>query len=299
MGRGNRGDDTLWLVGVSRRFLALIFVGLSVCNVFADARNPEGHRIVSLSPHLAELVFTIGAGERLVGVSAYTDYPAAAARLPVVGDAFMLDLERLAVLDPDLLLALQSGTPAHVIDELHARGYHVEVIRTQSLQDIPVALRHIGRLTGRGASASVAAEEFSTGLKLLQEQAADAAPISVFYQVSDRPLYTINGEHYVSELIEICGGRNIFADLGSLAPLIGVEAVLQRDPEVMLAGEDAGPGAFSEWERWSEIAANRYGNRFWMPAAEIGRATPRLLQAGAAICQALQQGRGNRTDYGD
>ena len=284
---------------MSRSFLILLLIGFTTGPTFAGAADAEGHRIVSLSPHLAELVFTVGGGDRLVGVSAYTDYPEAAARLPVIGDAFMFDLERMVLLGPDLLLAWQSGTPAHVVDELQARGYRVEVIRTKSLRDIPVALRRIGQLTGQGAAADVAAGEFVSGLQSLADQAADAATISVFYQVAERPLYTINGEHYVSELIEICGGRNIFADLGSLAPLIGVEAVLERDPEVMLAAMDAGPDAFNEWQRWSNMAANRYANRFWMPAAQIGRATPRLLEAGTAICQALEQGRSNRDRLDD
>jgi len=283
---------------VSRRLLLLFFILLTPGAAFAEAVAEEGQRIVSLSPHLAELVFTVGAGDRLVGVSAYTDFPEAATRLPVIGDAFIFDLEQMAILDPDLLLAWQSGTPAHVVDELQARGYRVEVIRTRNLRDIPVALRRIGKLTGQGATADVVAGEFASGLQLLKEQAANAAPISVFYQVAERPLYTISGEHYVSELIELCGGRNIFADLGSLAPLIGVEAVLERDPEVMLASMDAGPDAFNAWDRWSNLAANRYGNRFWMPAAETGRATPRLLVAGAAICRALAQGRSNRDSPG-
>jgi len=282
------------LVGVTRKLLTLLLFGLSACNVVADTGSEERHRIVSLSPHLAELVFAVGAGDRLVGVSAHTDFPEAAASLPIIGDAFMLDLERMTLLNPDLLLAWKSGTPAHVVDELASQGYKVEVIRTRSLKDIPEALRRIGGLTGQSAAASVVAEEFVAGLQLLEEGARDAAPIRVFYQVSERPLYTINGEHYVSQLIEICGGTNIFAHLGKLAPLIGVEAVLERDPEVMLAGDDAGPGAFREWDRLQGIAASRYGNRFWMPAAEIGRATPRLLEAGAAICRALEVGRSNR-----
>jgi iron complex transport system substrate-binding protein len=256
-------------------------------------------RIISLSPHLAELVFAVGAGDRLIGVSAYTDFPEAAASLPVVGDAFMLDLERLTVLQPDLLLAWQSGTPAHVVDELRSRGYQVEVITTKSLQDIPLALRRIGELTGNATIADTTADGFVDSLDALRALASDAATIAVFYQVSKRPLYTINGEHYVSQLIEICGGRNIFADLGKLAPLIGVEAVLGRDPEVLLAADDAGPDAFSEWQHWPGMAANRYGNRFLMPAAEIGRATPRLLEAGTAICNALEEGRRNREEFSD
>ncbi len=279
------------------RYLFLIITFLSVCNLRAESGGEPGQRIISLSPHLAELVFAVGAGDHLIGVSAYTDYPEAASRLPVVGDAFMLDLERLTLLNPDMLLAWRGGTPAHVIDELQSRGYRVETIRTRNLDDVALALRRIGRLTGQIAQANAAADKFEAGLNSLRERASGSSPIAVFYQVSSRPLYTINGEHYVSQLIEVCGGRNVFADLGKLAPLIGVESVIQRNPEVMLAADDAGPDAFSEWDRWPGIAANRYGNRFLMPAAEIGRATPRLLEAGAAICAALEDGRESRETY--
>jgi iron complex transport system substrate-binding protein len=265
--------------------------------VLADTNDVPGHRIIALSPHLAELVFAVGAGDRLIGVSAYTDFPEAATRLPVVGDAFMLDLERLTVLQPDLLLAWRGGTPAHIIDELKSRDYRVEVISTMGLQDIPLALRRIGDLTGHSTTANAEADRFLAGLDALKNLASDAAPIRVFYQVSSRPLYTINSEHYVSQLIEICGGTNIFSDLGKLAPLIGVEAVLERDPEIMLAGEDAGPDAFNVWKRWPTMAANRYGNQFMLPASEISRATPRLLDAGGAICSALEEGRRSREDF--
>lgn len=256
-------------------------------------------RIVSLSPHLAELVFAVGAGDMLVGVSAYTDYPDAAAKLPVVGDAFGLDQERLAVIRPDVLLAWKSGTPAHVVDEIRARGHRVEVITTTSIDDISTALMQIGEMTGHEQDAAAVVRQFAGSLQELEAENDDAEPIGVFYQIAARPLYTVNAEHYVSELIEICGGTNVFADLGGLAPLIGVEAVLQRDPDVILASTDAGPDAFLEWERWPELAANRYANRFLMPADEIGRATPRLLVAAQAMCDALGQARSNRKTAGE
>ncbi len=281
------------------RYLCVTLIGLWTVSAQAEMSGEPARRIVALSPHLAELVFAVGAGEQLIGVSAHTDFPDAAVHLPVVGDAFMLDLERLMLLQPDLLLAWQSGTPAHVVDELESQGFHVAVIRTNNLHDVPKALRRIGGLTGMPASADAAARDFERGIDALTRQASGASPITVFYQISKRPLYTINGEHYVSQLIEVCGGRNVFADLGKLAPLIGVESVIERDPEVMLAGDDAGLDAFNEWDRWPGIAANRYGNRFLMPAAEIGRATPRLLEAGAAICDALEQARLNRESERD
>lgn len=110
-------------------------------------------------------------------------------------------------------------------------------------------------------------------------------------------MFTINGEHYVSELIELCGGRNVFGDLDELAPTIDVEAVVERDPEVMLASDEAGDDAFVEWERWPGIAAIRYKNQYLMPADEIGRATPRLLAAGEALCGALQEARERRASW--
>lgn len=255
-------------------------------------------RIVTLAPHLAELVFAVGAGDSLVGVSAYTDYPPRAAALPVVGDAFSLDQERLALLEPDLLLAWASGTPAHVLDELRGRGYRVEAVRTRGLDDVATALLRIGELTGHREQAGRAAARFSDGLRRLASRYREAPPVSVFYQVSQQPLYTINGEHYVSELIETCGGRNVFADLGDLAPMVSVEGVLARNPEVMLASSDNPPDVFAVWQRWPELAASRYANFFFLPADEIGRATPALLDAGETLCRILEQARVHRAAAG-
>jgi len=255
-------------------------------------------RIVTLAPNLTELVFAAGAGEYLVGVSAYSDYPPDAMGLPVVGDAFTIDQERLALMKPDLLLAWQSGTPAHIVDELRHLGYVVETVRTQGLGDVSAALLRIGILTGQKDYAMTAAAEFDAGLRLLGQQHASSEPIRVFYQVSERPLYTVSDGHFVSELISLCGGNNVFADLKELAPGIDVEAVIDRNPEVMLAATDAGADAFSEWDRWPNVASNLYGNRFLLPGDEISRPTPRLLAAGAAICDALQSARERRAEYG-
>lgn len=259
-----------------------------------DSGPQTAQRIVSLAPNLTELVYTIGAGEQLVGVSAWSDYPREVLELPVVGDAFAVDQERLALLAPDLLLVWESGTPAHTVDELRAVGYNVVTVRTRSLDDVATAMLKLGELTGRRERAAEAATEYRAQLQSLRDRYQGETAIRVFYQVSARPLYTVNSEHYVSELISICGGQNIFGDLNELAPTIDVEAVVDRDPEAMLASTDAGDDAFVEWSRWPGIAANRYGNLFLLPADEIGRATSRLIVAGNAMCVALQQSRRNR-----
>ncbi len=262
-----------------------------------DPESPAGLRVVTLAPNLAELVFAAGAGSTLVGVSAYSDYPDKVAALPVIGDAFVVDQELLALIKPDILLAWQSGTPEHVVDRLSNRGYRVEVIRTRSLQDIALALEQIGELTGFADSAANAAAEFRQGLAALADRFSDADPISVFYQIQTRPLYTLSGDHYVSELIGLCGGQNIFSDLINLAPLVAVEAVIERNPEILLVSSDSGENALNIWDQWPDLAAIRFGNRYVMQADHIGRPTPRILLAGEALCNALQQGRINREKY--
>jgi iron complex transport system substrate-binding protein len=266
------------------------------CAPESAPETPAGpaQRVITFAPHLAEMMFAVGAGELLVGASAWSDYPEQVLELPQVGDAFTVDQEQLALLRPDLVLVWESGMPAHTADELRQRGYRVESIRTRGLNDVVAAMRRIGELTGREETANRAADEFVAVFERLYEQYGDADPIDVFFQISTRPLYTVNREHFISEIITVCGGRNIFDDLDGFAPSVDVEAVLDRDPEVMLAGANLGDEAFAEWDRWPELAASRYGNQFLLPDETIGRPSPRLTLAGESVCEALEHARENR-----
>lgn len=257
----------------------------------------ESLRIVSLAPNLTELVYAAGAGDQLVGVSEYSNYPQAAAALPRIGDAFRVDLEQLALLKPDLLLSWASGTPQHTVDELRQLGYRIEPVRTESLEDVGKALVYIGQLVGKEEVAARQARSLRAGLESMRSRYAQRAAIRVFYQISERPLYTVSGRHYISELITLCGGENIFADLEHLAPSVDPEAVIDKRPEVILAaGSDAKQLALA-WANWPQMAANRYANTFVIDADLIGRATPRLLEGGQRICDALEAGRRNRSEW--
>jgi iron complex transport system substrate-binding protein len=276
--------------------LACLSVLLGGCSEEPSAleENAAAQRVVTFAPHLAEIMHVVGAGEQLVGVSAWSDYPRKVLELPEVGDAFTVDQEQLSLLRPDLLLVWDSGMPSHTVDELRNLGYRVESITTRGLDDVVAAIRRIGELTGRRGTAEEAAADFSNAFAALREEYRDASAIDVFFQVSARPLYTVNREHFISEIITICGGRNIFDDLEGFAPSVDVEAVVSRDPEVMLAGADLGDGAFAEWARWPELAANRYGNQYLLPDQTIGRPSPRLALAGRSVCLALDRARRNR-----
>lgn len=275
--------------------LALLALGSSACDKVPPAdTSSTATRVVTLAPSLAELAFEIGAGDLVVGVSAWSDYPEAVRDLPIVGDAFAVDHEQLALLNPDLILAWESGMPAHVVDELRRSGYRVEVIRTRSLADIEEALVRLGSLLERQDAAREVATRFRGDIDRLTQKYEGAEPIRVFYQVASRPLYTISNEHYLGDIVALCGGINIFHDLGELAPTIADEAVIARDPEVMLAGDKSSAEPFKEWQRWPGIAANRYGNHFLVSSDSSSRPTPRLVIAATEICNALETGRENR-----
>lgn len=283
------------------RLVALVATLLSCLALLAGCQQstdtpgafPEPRRIVTLAPHLAELVFAAGSGDLLVGVSAYSDFPPELGGIEVVSDAFTVDQERLRLLAPDLVLVWQSGTPSHVIDELRSAGYRVEAIRTRGLADIAAAIRRIGELTGRTSSAEEVALRFENDLGALGEQYSARDAVSVFYQVSLKPLYTINGEHYIGELIELCGGSNVFAELGELAPAVSVEAVVDRNPDAVLAGSADGDAAFVEWRRWPHLTANQHDNYFSVNSDEVTRPSLRLVAAAESICQHLVTARAN------
>lgn len=260
------------------------------------AETGPAERVVTFAPHLAEIMYVIGAEEKLVGVSAWSDFPRAVLRLPEVGDAFSIDQEQLSLLQPDLVLVWESGMPAHTVDELRASGYRVEVVRTRNLGDVAAAIITIGNLTGYEASAGAAAAEFTGALDELRARYGSADSIDVFFQISIRPLYTINREHFISEIIELCGGRNVFEEVDEFAPSVSVEAVIERDPEAMLAGTNLGDDAFADWSRWPHLAANRYGNLFLLPDETIGRPSPRLALAANSACIALDRARANRVE---
>ncbi len=276
--------------------LAWLCALLCACSRPAPETGETGpaDRVVTFAPHLAEIIYEIGAEEKLVGVSAWSDFPRAVLQLPEVGDAFSIDQEQLSLLQPDLVLVWESGMPAHAVDELRASGYRVEVVRTRNLDDVAAAMITVGKLTGHESSAIAAASRFTGVLDDLRTQFGAAESIDVFFQISIRPLYTVNREHFISEIIELCGGRNVFDDVDEFAPSVSVEAVIERDPEVMLAGTNLGDGAFDDWSRWPNIAANRYGNQFLLPDETIGRPSPRLALAAQSVCIALEQARANR-----
>ena len=247
-------------------------------------------RIVSLAPHVTELVYAAGAGESLVGASEFSDYPAEALSLPRVGDAFRLDYERIVSLRPDFAVAWESGTPAASIARLEALGVRVVVLRVKLLDDISAALVELGGLAGTSQVAEAAAGSLRQGFAELRRQYANRPVVRVFVQLDDAPLFTVTGRHLISEMVALCGGRNVFAELPGLAPAVDLEAVIGADPELILY-MGGNPEPPRHWRNWQGLAATRLDSVIRIPPDLVARATPRALDGAREVCSAIERTR--------
>ncbi len=243
------------------------------------------------------MLFAAGAGDKVVGVVNYSDYPEAATRLPQVGSFNNVDLEAVARLRPDLVLAWSSGNRAVNLDKLRALGIPLFISEVRKLDDVAHSLETVGRLAGTEDTAKAAADAFRARRDALAARYRARPPVRMFYQIWDRPLMTINGEHLISDAIRLCGGENVFAGLPQLAPTIGVEAVLAANPEAVVASGmgEARPDWLDQWKNWSGLSAAQAGNLYFIPPQLIQRHTPRLLDGAEQLCGFLEQARAKRT----
>ncbi|MEW6312859.1 MAG: cobalamin-binding protein [Pseudomonadota bacterium] len=247
-------------------------------------------RIVTLAPHLTELVYAAGAGDRLIAVDGASDYPPAVHDLPRIGDASRLDFEAMLQLRPDLVLAWRSGNNAADIAQLERLGLDVFVTEPERLSDIARLLRVIGHLAGSETAAAAAAQRFEAELDALRARYRGRREVSVFYQIWYPPPMTVNRAHAISDALGVCGARNVFADLPQLAGAVATEAVVAINPEAMVLADGA-PDAEAAWRRFADMRAVR-ANKFYTVTPDLlHRAGPRMLQGVAELCEKIDQAR--------
>lgn len=251
--------------------------------------HAPAQRIVSLAPHATELLFAAGAGARVVGVSAFSDYPAAARDLPQVSGGLRLDLERILALRPDLAVGWRSGNAQSDLEKLVALGIPVFFSEPQRLDDLPDTLIRLGRLAGSERAAQTAAAEYRKELAHLRTRYRDRRPVRVFFEVSRQPLMTLNRTHLASDVLALCGGSNVFAASDLIAPEVSVEAVVLQDPDAILFSDHLGTveSVRDWWGKRAELRAVRSGQIYSVPGDLVLRQTPRVVQGAQRVCEAL------------
>ena len=278
----------------------MVRIACAAVSVVDDAGNEvtlarPAQRIVSLAPHATEMLFAAGAGAALVGVVAHSDWPVAARTLPRVGDAAALDLERIASLRPDLVVAWPYTAPAQIA-ALRAQKVAVFVSDPATIAGIADDVDKLGMLAGTRGIAAVSASALRSRIADLAAKHAQSERLRVFYEVWNEPLYTVGGRHLISQAIAVCGGENVFASLAIPAPSITVEAVVAAAPDVIVGGDDAGrrPAWLDDWKRWPSIPAVRDGNLYGAAGDLLHRPGPRFVDGVAALCADLARARARR-----
>ncbi len=250
-------------------------------------------RIVALAPHIVENLFSAGAGEYIVGAVDYCDYPEQANRIPRVGSISHFSLETILSVNPDLVVAWDSGHGGRVIDRLKALKIPVYASNPKKLEDVAKSIRDFGKLAATTAIAEPSARKYLNRLSQLKAENRAKARLSVLYQVWNSPLQTLNNQHIISDLIMLCGGKNAFGDSPAIAPKISVESVILRNPDVIVAsgmGQER-PEWLDEWRRWPMLKASKADNLFFIPPDIIQRHTIRILDGAALMCEHLDAAR--------
>ncbi|MCF7981285.1 MAG: cobalamin-binding protein [Pseudomonadales bacterium] len=253
-------------------------------------------RIVSLAPHVTEMLYAIGAGHQVVAGVSHSDYPQAAKSLPLIGTYTKINLELLLTLKPDLVVAWYSGNGPEQINKIKSLGLPLYVTNPEVPEDIAINLSKLGRLTGNTVRAEKARSAFIEELNQLRSTYSGRTTVTTFYQVWNKPLVTLNNHHLISQLISLCGGSNVFANLPNLATQISIEAVLAEDPEVIIAsgmGEER-PDWLNDWLDWPNLKAVKRGHLFFIPPDIVQRHSPRVLEGARLLCEQLEQARSAR-----
>jgi iron complex transport system substrate-binding protein len=277
---------------------ALLLGGTSVEAAPVEAIDDAGttvrlpapaRRIVSVAPHLTELLFSAGAGDRVVGAVAYSDHPEAARRIPRVGDSAQLDVERILALQPDLIVVWHHGTPALQLQRLRRLGIPLYAGESRTMADIASTLRRLGALTGTAATAEARATAFEQQVAALRRQYAGRTPLRVFYQIWPQPLMTVNGRHLISEALALCGARNLFAELAPLTPTVTLEAVAALDPDAIVSGSIAAEAAadLAGWQRLGSLRAVREKRLLVVDPDRLHRQSDRVVDGARELCGKL------------
>lgn len=260
-----------------RLWLAVLLLALS-------SPALAGLRVVSLAPSLTEIVVELDSADLLVGVLDAGERPAAIADVPSVGRYGQLDMERLLSLKPDLLLLWPGSVGAGQRDQLKRLNIPTFIAEPHTLTQLAAQIEAIAEQLGRPERGAKRAAELRAQLEGMRQRYQRDVPLRVFYQVWDKPLYTLGGKQIVSDALSVCGARNVFADLPQPAPLVSVESVLARNPDVIVAGDQA---QLASWRAWPQLKATAGGHLLVLPDNGLERPSGQMIEATAKLCALL------------
>lgn len=277
----------LWAANLSYALGVTDFLGNHM-----DLSQPA-QRVITLTSHATELMFSIGAGAQIVGVVEYSDFPEAAKKIPQVGNYAGLNIEAIVALQPDLIVYWPEGNPTRDIERLRQLKMPLFASDPNTFVEIADDIKRFGQLTGHGERGRGIAQEFLKEVEKIKKDNENKKTLRVFYQVWNQPLLSQNGDTFISRVINLCGGENIFADLLIKSPQISIEAVLTENPDIILVGATDGqrPEWLDGWQQYAYLNAVKNKQLKTVDADVIHRPTLRLLDAAKQVCAVFDEAR--------
>ncbi|MGO2011668.1 MAG: cobalamin-binding protein [Pseudoalteromonas sp.] len=274
------------------RLVLILFVAIQSINL-ALASSKQQLRIIALAPHIVENLFEIGAGEQIVGTVEYSDFPAAANNIPRIGGHQGIQLEKLLALKPDLVLAWKTGSKAEDLARIKSFGIEVSYSDASEVDKVPYELRRLGALTGREQSAEQAATKFENNIAVIKAKYKDKSKVAIFYQLWPEPMMTVGKNTWINQLIDICQGRNVFANSRTDYPQISIENVVVAKPEVIILPDEKSQKqqAVIDWSQWPEVPAIQHNQFISVNADVLHRFTTRVLEGLDDMCTKIDDSR--------
>lgn len=283
-------------------FLPFVSLILLLCMGVCEAVEPDDNlniqhkqnlKIIALAPHIVELLFDIGAGHQIIATGTYADFPEQAKTLPRVGDHSRLQIEKILQLRPDLVIAWRSGNSLTDLARLEEFGIRVFYSDPKVLEDVSKEIRIFGELTGRQQQANLLADNYQLHLTNMRKQYAAKQSISVFYEIWPAPMQTIAGDAWPQQHLDLCGARNIFAEINEDYPSVSLEQVISRMPQVIIQPKAAQQieSRLFDWQQFGFIPAVE--NHFILRpnADKVYRMTTRVLSEIELLCENIERAR--------
>ncbi|MFT5451549.1 MAG: vitamin B12 transport system substrate-binding protein [Enterobacterales bacterium] len=272
----------------------LVTLSLFQCNLVLSFETPIAEqRIIALSPHSVELLYAIGAGERIIGTLEYADYPKAALEIPRIGNFNGIQIEKVVKLQPDLIVAWKSGNKSSDLEKLKSLGFNIYHSQPQSIDEIRDELIELGKLTGQNNQAKIAADEMMAQYQTIKNRYKSKSSVNVFYQLWHDPIRTIGPDNWTQSLINDCNASNIFNDAASQYPVVSLESILVKNPEVIViphhSGSKDAKRAF--WQKWSDIKAVKNEHINIINGDLLHRFSPRAIDGLSILCEAIDKAR--------
>ena len=282
-----------------RRLVAGLILAIAACTREAPQRVPESddfgdpvvvkstpRRVVSLNPATTDLLFALGAGDRLVGRTHWDVYPAAAIAVPDLGSGIRPNVEAVLGARPDLVILYASRDNRAAASELRAAGVNTLSLKIDHIADFTRASKTIARLLGDSVRGIIVADSVERTLRRVRAATQRLQKPTVFWHIWDAPLITIGSGSYMNELIEIAGGKNVYGDMAETSPAVSIEDVLKRDPRFIITGPEGSKKIVRD-PRWSQAPAVKQNRILVVDTAIVGRPSVRLGEAAESLARLL------------